>query len=88
MLPAFKMAATDQLHNFLWVQKIKKILKSQIIQTLQSHSPRYGDEQVILQGFKIAATINFIIFLCSRKTQDGGECCRTAGLLVDVGQSK
>ena len=67
MLPTFKMAATDQLHNFLWVQKIKKILKSQIIQTLQSHSPRYGDEQVISQGFKIAVTINFIIFCVREK---------------------
>ena len=39
------MAAKDQLH-FLWAQKLQN-LKSEIIQILLSHSPRYGDVQVI-----------------------------------------
>ena len=36
------MAATDQPHIFLWAQK-----QSEIINILQSHSPRYGDVHVI-----------------------------------------
>ena len=35
---------------FLWAQKLKN-LKSEIIQILLSHSPRYGDVQVIFLGF-------------------------------------
>ena len=46
------MAATAQL---LWAQKLKN-LKSEIIQILQSHSPRYGDVQVIVQFFVGAKT--------------------------------
>ena len=45
---------------FLWAQKIK----SEIIQILQSHSPRYGDVQVIFSRFcwrsKWPPRINFI----------------------------
>ena len=42
MLPKFKMAARGQLQKILWAQKFKKS-KSEIIQILLSHSPRYGD---------------------------------------------
>ena len=35
---------------FLWAQKLKN-LKLEIIQILQSHSPRYGDVQVIFSRF-------------------------------------
>ena len=37
------MATRGQLQIFLWAQN----LKSEIIQILLSHSPRYGDVQVI-----------------------------------------
>ena len=40
------MAARGQLQFFLCVQKLQN-LKSEIIQILLSHSPRYGDVQVI-----------------------------------------
>ena len=50
LLPKFKLAARGQLQNFLWAQKLKK-LKAGIIQILQSHSPRYGDVQVIFLRF-------------------------------------
>ena len=46
MLPKIKMAARGQLQILLYVQKLQN-LKSDIIQILQSHSPRYGDVQVI-----------------------------------------
>ena len=64
------MAATDQLYFFfggggaraklqifLWAKK-SKTFKSEIIQILLSHSPRYGDVQVnfrVLLKFKMAA---------------------------------
>ena len=48
----FKMAAMDELQNFLWTQK----LKSEIIHILQSHYPPSGNVQVILLKFKMAAT--------------------------------
>ena len=48
----FKMAAMDELQNFLWTQK----LKSEIIHILQSHHPPSGNVQVILLKFKMAAT--------------------------------
>ena len=35
---------------FLWAQKLQNS-KSEIIQILLSHSPRYGDVQVIFLGF-------------------------------------
>ena len=44
MLPKFKMATKGQLH-------INCLLMSEIIRILQSHSPRYGDVQVIFRGF-------------------------------------
>ena len=50
VLQKFKMAATDQLHFFLWAQKLKN-LESEIILILQSHSPLYGDVQVIVLRF-------------------------------------
>ena len=50
MLPKFKMAARGQLQIFLWAQKRQKS-KSEIIQILLSHSPRYGDVQVIFLRF-------------------------------------
>ena len=63
------MAAKGQLQIFLWAQKLQN-LKSGIIQILLSHSPRYGDVQVIflkvLLKFKMAAMRNFIFF-CGRK---------------------
>ena len=40
------MAAIGQLQIFLWAQNLQN-LKSEIIQILLSHSPRYGDVQVI-----------------------------------------
>ena len=39
------MAARGQIQIFLWAQKLLN-LKSEIIQILLSHSPRYGDVQV------------------------------------------
>ena len=39
------MAARSQLQKFLWEQKILN-LTSEIIQNVQSHSPKYGDVQV------------------------------------------
>ena len=44
------MAARGQLQIFLWAQKLQK-LKSEIIQILLSHFPRYGDVQVIVLRF-------------------------------------
>ena len=38
------MTAKGQLQKNLWAQKLKN-LKSEIIQILLSHSPRYGDVQ-------------------------------------------
>ena len=43
----FKMAPTDQPHHFCG----PKNLKSEITQILQSHSPRYGDVQVVFLRF-------------------------------------
>ena len=40
------MAARGQPQFFLWAQKLQN-LKPEIIQILLSHSPRYGDVQVI-----------------------------------------
>ena len=40
------MAARGQLQIVLWAQKLQN-LKLEIIQCLLSHSPRYGDVQVI-----------------------------------------
>ena len=40
------MTARGQLQIVLWAQKLQN-LKSEIIQILLSHSPRYGDVQVI-----------------------------------------
>ena len=69
VLLIFKMAATDQLWFFLWAQKLQN-LKSEIIQILLSHSPRYGDVQGIFLRFywnsKWPPWINFIFF-CWRK---------------------
>ena len=44
------MAARGQLQIFLWAQKLQN-LKSEIIQILLSHFPRYGDVQVIYLRF-------------------------------------
>ena len=46
MLPKFKLAARGQLQFFLCAQKLNT--KSEIIQILQSHPPRYGDVQVMI----------------------------------------
>ena len=54
------MAATDQL--FGWRKNSKK-LKADIIQILQSHSPRYGDVQVILPKSKMATTSRLFKYL-------------------------
>ena len=40
------MAARGQIQFFLWAQKLQN-LKLEIIQILLSHSPRYGEGQVI-----------------------------------------
>ena len=65
MLQKFKMAARSQLKIFLRAQKLWN-LTSEIIQILQSHSPQYGDVQVIFSGFfwnsKWPPRINFIFF--------------------------
>ena len=50
MLPKCKIAARGQLQIFLWAQKLQN-LKSEIIQILLSHFPRYGDVQVIFLRF-------------------------------------
>ena len=55
------MAARSQLQDFLWAQN----LTSEIIQFLRSHSPQYGDVQVIflsLLKLKMAATDQFQFF--------------------------
>ena len=44
------MAARGRLQFFLWAQKFQN-LKSKIIQILLSHSPQYGDVQVIFLTF-------------------------------------
>ena len=44
------MAASGQLQFFLWAQKLRN-LKSENIQILLSHSPRYGDVHVIFLMF-------------------------------------
>ena len=44
------MAARGQLQNVLWAQKLQNI-KSEIVQILLSHYPRYGDMQVIFLMF-------------------------------------
>ena len=58
ILLKFKMVARDQLQIFLWAQLINNF-KSEIIQILRSHSPRYRDVQVtflkVLLKFKMAA---------------------------------
>ena len=63
------MAARGQLQIFLSAQKLH-ILKSEIIQILLSHSPRYGDVQVIILSFFLISKwppwLNFIFF-CGRK---------------------
>ena len=50
MLPKFKMGARGQLQIFLWAQKLLN-LTSEIMQMLQSHSPQYGDVQMIFLRF-------------------------------------
>ena len=57
---------------FFWVQKLKK-LKAEIIQILQSHSPRNGDVHVIfkvLRNFKMAAMDELHKFLWSQKLKN------------------
>ena len=44
------MAARGQLQIFLWAKKLQNF-KSEIIQILLSHSPRYGDVQMIFLRF-------------------------------------
>ena len=72
MLPNFKMAARGQL-QLLLAQKLKNF-KSEIIQILPSHSPRYGDVQVIfwkvLLKFKMAAMYNLHIFLLAQELKN------------------
>ena len=73
MLPNFKMAARGQLQIFLWAQKLQN-LKLEIIQILLSHSPQYGDVQVIffkvLLKFKMAAMDKLHIFLWAQKLEN------------------
>ena len=49
MIQNFKMAARGQFQKFLWAQKLH--IKSEIIQILLSHFPRYGDVQVTFSTF-------------------------------------
>ena len=67
------MAARGQLQIFLSVQKLQ-ILKSEIIQILLSHSPRYGDVQVnilsFFLNFKMAAMVKLHIFLWAQKLKN------------------
>ena len=49
LLLKFKMAATDQLQFFVGAKT--QNLKSEIIQMSLSHSPPYGDVQVIFLKF-------------------------------------
>ena len=68
------MAATDQLQFFCGLKTDFKLknLKSEIIQILLKHSPRYGDVQVIFSRFyrisKWPPQINFNFFV-GAKTQ-------------------
>ena len=75
MLPKFKIAILGELQIFFVYAKTQN-LKSEIIQILQSHSPRYGDVQVIfLKGLARAKIIksmcidqickSFLIFVLS-----------------------
>ena len=48
MLPKCKISPRVQIHNLLWAQKLKT---SEIIQSLQSHFPQYGDVQEICSRF-------------------------------------
>ena len=50
LLPKFKMATRGQFKICLWAQNSSK-LKSEIIQILLSHYPRYGDVQVTFSRF-------------------------------------
>ena len=59
----FKMAAMDELHNFLWAQK----LKSEIIHILLSQYPPSGNVQVILLKFKMATTSQLFKYLGPQK---------------------
>ena len=61
------MDARGQLQKFLWAQKLRK--KSEIIQILLSHSPQYGDVQVVQNSkwLKMAATNQLQIFLWAQK---------------------
>ena len=56
------MAAMDELHIFLWAQKLKK-LKSVIIHIVQSHYPPSGNVHVILLKFKMATTNRLFKYL-------------------------
>ena len=59
----FKMAAMDELRDFLWAQK----LKSEIRQILQLHYPPYGNVQVILLKFRMATTSRRLKYLWPQK---------------------
>ena len=61
VLLKFKMAATDQLHNFSWAQKLEN-LKTESIQILQSHKT-HGNVQVILLKLEMAATSRLLNYL-------------------------
>ena len=64
------MAARGQLQNVVCVQKLLNLIL-EIIQILESHSPRYGDVQVFLKvslNFKMAAT-NQLHNFCGANTQ-------------------
>ena len=62
VLLKFQMAVMDELHNFLWAQKLKNLEK---ITILHSHHPS-GNGQVILLKFEMATTSRFLD-ICDRK---------------------
>ena len=73
VLLKFKMTDTNQLQLFLWAKKLKNLM-SVVIQILQSHSPRYGDVQVMFSSrfywnLNRPPWMNFIFLVGLRKTQ-------------------
>ena len=58
----FKMAAMDELHNFLWVHFFLEI-----VHIFQSHHPPSGNVQVILLKFKMANTTRLFKYLWPQK---------------------
>ena len=73
------MAAMDELHIFLWAQKLNNC-NPKIIHILHSHYPPSGNVQVILLKFKMATTSR-LFYICDRTNSNliyGDEWYRTS----------